>query len=159
MGQGRLLPTSKSCGADNWCFISEWLDHFDISRTEKGRETRLAYRYDRWKRPDIHVTKKNWNRHFKENFLEALIIYPIVTFTDALLFHVQTWDELASTIFTEYDFEEFIDVFFFLLWCAECLSKWGLADEWDTSTLKCFPKIIWVSSFDLGCQHHRDIQE
>ena len=36
MGLGIFLPILKSFDADSWCFISQWLDHFEISRTESG---------------------------------------------------------------------------------------------------------------------------
>ena len=34
MGLGIFLPILKSFDADSWCFISQWLDHFEISRTK-----------------------------------------------------------------------------------------------------------------------------
>ena len=83
----------------------------------------LAWQYARRKRSDIQVSK-NWNRHFKENFLRALTIYPIVTFTDALLFHVQSLADLEWKIFSREWFWRIHWCNFYLLWCAECLSKW-----------------------------------
>ena len=88
-----------------WC--RQLMLHFSVTRSfwnfsfrKSDAILKIAYQDARGKPPDTHVTKKNWNRHFKENFLKALTIYPIATFTDALLFHFQSWDELAGKIFS-----------------------------------------------------------